>query len=281
VREIHTDAIISAVARLCIESCYYLDNDITDAIRKACDEEESPLGRKVLNKILENAESAASEQIPLCQDTGMALVFLELGQDVHIIGGDLYQAIEEGIRQGYTQGYLRKSVVNRPFSVRVNTKDNTPPVIHTDVVSGDHLKISVLPKGSGSENMTRLAMLKPSEGRSGILEFVVKAVEEAGGNPCPPTIVCVGIGGTSDKAAVLAKKAMLRRVGQPNPNAEVAELESELLRQINLLGIGPQGFGGRTTALAVHVEAFPTHMAMLPVVVSLQCHSARYKETML
>jgi fumarate hydratase subunit alpha len=278
VREIRTDDITSAVASLCIESCYHLGNDILDAIRQARNSEESPLGREVLDRILENASIAASEEIPLCQDTGITLVFLELGQDVHIIGGDLYQAVEEGVRQGYAQGYLRKSVVKQPFSARINTKDNTPPIIYTNVVSGDQLKIVVLPKGSGSENMTRLAMLKPSEGRQGIVKFVVKAVEDAGSNPCPPIVVCVGIGGTSDKAAALAKKAMLRKVGQPNPDTEVAELERELLKRVNALGIGPQGFGGGTTALAVHIEVFPTHVAMLPVVVNLQCHSARHKE---
>ncbi len=209
------------------------------------------------------------------------MVFLEVGQEVHITGGDLYGAVEEGVRKGYAEGYLRKSLVRQPFSARVNTKDNTPPVIHTEIVPGDQLKITVMPKGGGSENMSSLRMLSPGEGRTGVIDFVVKAAESVGSNPCPPLIVGVGIGGTAERAMMLAKKSLLRPVGAPHPDPEVAELEGEILRQINALGIGPQGFGGRITVLAVHVETFPAHIASLPVAVNFQCHSARHKEAVL
>jgi fumarate hydratase subunit alpha len=243
--------------------------------------EKSPVGREVLDRILENAEVSVREGIPLCQDTGTALVFLELGQDAHIVGGDLYNAVNEGVRQGYDEGYLRKSMVRQPHSARVNTKDNTPAVIYTDIVRGDKLKITVMPKGGGGENMTRLAMLTPARGRQGIIDFVVNAVDEAGSNPCPPVIVGVGIGGTAERTLMLAKRALLRKVGEPNPDAEVAELEKEILKRINNLGVGPMGYGGRVTALAVHIEVFPAHIASMPVAVNLQCHSARHKEAML
>jgi fumarate hydratase subunit alpha len=209
------------------------------------------------------------------------VVFLEIGQEVHIIGGDLYAAVEEGVRQGYTQGYLRKSIVNKPLSARINTKDNTPPVTHIEIVPGDRLKITVMPKGAGAENMSRLAMLNPSDGRQGVIDLVVRTVDEAGGNPCPPLIIGLGIGGTPEKAMLLAKKALLRKVTEPNPDPEIAELETEILSQVNALGIGPLGFGGTTTALAVHAEVMPTHIASLPVAVNLQCHSTRHKETTL
>jgi len=211
----------------------------------------------------------------------MAVVFLEIGQEAHIIGGDLYTAIEEGVRQGYSQGYLRKSIVSRPFSARINTKDNTPPVIHTEIIPGDQVKVAVMPKGAGAENMSTLAMLKPGNGRNGIIDLAVKTVEEAGGSPCPPVIVGVGIGGTSEKAMLLAKKALLRPVTEPNPDPEVAELEKEILGRVNDLGIGPLGFGGRATVLAVHAEVMPTHIASLPVAVNLQCHCARHKEAVI
>jgi fumarate hydratase subunit alpha len=219
--------------------------------------------------------------MPLCQDCGTAVVFLEIGQDTHIIGGDLYAAIEKGVRQGYTEGYLRKSIVSQPFSVRINTNDNTPPVIHAEIVPGDRIKVIVMPKGGGAENMSRLAMLKPGEGREGIVGLALKTVQEAGANPCPPLIVGLGIGATAESVMFLAKKALLRPVGEPNPDPEIAGLEKELLRRINGLGIGPMGFGGRTTALAVHAEVRPTHIASLPVAVNLQCHSARHKEAVL
>lgn len=280
-KDIDCSEVTETVARLCQEANFDLGEDVLDVLRRARESEESPLGRQVLEQILENANIAKSERIPLCQDCGTTVVFLEVGQDAHISGGDLYAAVEEGVRQGYSQGYLRKSIVSQPFSARVNTKDNTPSIIHVEMVAGDNLHITVMPKGGGSENMNRLAMLKPAEGRRGVIDFVVKAVEEAGSNPCPPVIVGVGIGGTADKAMILAKKAPLRKVGEPNADPEIAELEREILERINSLGIGPEGFGGRTTALAVHAEVFPTHIASLPVAVNLQCHSARYKEAVL
>lgn len=280
-REIEAKEITQAVSRLFKEACYNLPDDVLTALRQAREVEESPVGREVLDRILENADVSVIKGIPLCQDTGTALVFLELGQDAHIVGGDLYNAVNEGVRQGYDEGYLRKSMVRQPHSARVNTKDNTPAVIYTDVVPGDKLKITVMPKGGGGENMTRLAMLTPARGRQGIIDFVVKAVDEAGSNPCPPVIVGVGIGGTAERTLMLAKRALLRKVGEPNPDAEVAELEKEILKRINNLGIGPMGYGGRVTALAVHVEVFPAHIASMPVAVNLQCHSARHKEAIL
>ena len=280
-KEIHVNAIVQTVARLCQEANFFLGEDVLKALREARDGEESPVGRETLQQILQNADIAAKEHLPLCQDCGSAVILLKVGQEVNINGGDLYAAVEEGVRQGYAQGYLRKSIVHHPFSARINTKDNSPPIIHTEIVPGEQLRIIVMPKGGGSENMTRLAMLKPAQGRQGVVEFVTRAVEEAGSNPCPPIIVGVGIGGTADKAMLLAKEALLRPVGKANPEPEVSELEEELLRQINALGIGPQGFGGRTTALAVHIEVFPCHIASLPVAVNLQCHSARYKEAVL
>jgi fumarate hydratase subunit alpha len=280
-REIDAKKVTETVARLFQEANFFLGDDVLNSLKQAVKEEESPLGRQVLEQILENADIAAKEHIPICQDCGFAVVYLELGQDVHIVGGDLYAAVEEGVRQAYSEGYLRKSIVRQPFSARVNTKDNTPAVIHTDIVPGDKLNITVLPKGGGSENMSRLAMLKPSDGRQGVIDFVVRAVDEAGSNPCPPVIVGVGIGGTSDQAMILAKKALLRQVGEPNSDPEVAELEKEILERVNNTGVGPQGFGGRTTALAVHAEVFPAHIASLPAAVNLQCHAARHKEATL
>jgi fumarate hydratase subunit alpha len=280
-REISVTDIANTVARLCQEANFDLGADVLDSLKQARGKEESPLGQQVLDQILENDSIATNERIPICQDCGTAVVFLEVGQDAHIIGGDLYTAVQEGVRQGYKEGYLRKSIVGQPFSARVNTKDNTPAMIHLDMVPGNRLKITVMPKGGGSENMSRLHMLTPAKGRQGVIDFVVNSVAEAGSNPCPPLIVGVGIGGMADKAMILAKKALLRRVGEPNPDPEVAELEREILERVNNLGIGPEGFGGRTTALAVHAEAFPTHIAMLPVAVNLQCHAARHKEAVL
>lgn len=280
-KEIDAGEVIETVARLCQESNYFLPEDVAVALRESADREESPLGREILRQILENADIAAKEHLPLCQDCGCAVVLLEVGQDVHIKGGELFIAVEEGVRKGYAEGYLRKSMVCQPFSARVNTKDNCPPVIHTKMVPGDHLKVVLMPKGGGSENMSRLTMLLPAQGRQGVVDYVLKAVEEAGSNPCPPVIVAVGIGGTADKAVLLAKEALLRSVGEPNPDSEVADLERELLQRINALGIGPQGFGGTTTALAVHVEVFPCHIASLPLAVNIQCHSARHKEAVL
>ncbi len=280
-RDIKAEEITKAVSHLFQEANLFLEDDVMDSLKRAREIEESPVGRDVMDRILENANISAQEGIPLCQDTGTAVVFLELGQDAHIVGGDLYAAVNKGVRQGYEEGYLRKSIVRQPYSARVNTKDNTPAVIHTDIVPGDKLKITVMPKGGGAENMARLGMLTAAMGRQGIVDFVVSTVEQAGSNPCPPVIVGVGIGGTAEKTITLAKKALLRKVGEPSPDAEVAELEKEILERINNLGIGPMGYGGRVTALAVHAEAFPCHIASLPVAVNLQCHSARHKEAVL
>jgi len=280
-RDIDAKEVTTTVSHLFQEANLFLPDDVLTCLKQARENEESPVGREVLDRILENAEISAREKIPLCQDTGAAVVLLELGQEVHITGGDLYTAVNEGVRQGYDEGYLRKSMVRQPYSARVNTKDNTPAIIYTDIVPGNKLKITVMPKGGGAENMTRLAMLSPARGRQGVIDFVVSAVDEAGSNPCPPVIVGVGIGGTAEKALMLAKRASLRKIGEPNPDAEVAELEKEILQRVNNLGIGPMGYGGRTTALAVHAEVFPAHIASLPVAVNLQCHSARHKEATL
>jgi len=280
-RELAATEITAAVARLCIEANYYLGEDVIAALQRARETEPSPAGQEILEQILENAQIAREDQMPLCQDCGLTVVFLELGQDVHVVGGDLHQAIQEGVRQGYKEGYLRKSIVEHPFSKRINTRDNTPAVIHTTVIPGDRLKIIVAPKGGGSENMSALAMLKPADGRQGVIDFVVKTVDRAGANPCPPIIVGVGIGGSAEKAMWLAKHSLLRPVGEPNPDPEVAGLERDILARVNALGIGPQGLGGRTTALAVHVETHPCHIASLPVAVNIQCHSARHKEAVL
>ena len=280
-KEIKAGAVTETVSRLFQEACYHLPEDVLAAIKKAREKEESPVACNVLDRILQNAEIAAKGKIPLCQDTGAAVIFLELGQEVHITSGDLYAAVNEGVRQGYDKGYLRKSIVRQPFSARVNTRDNTPAIIHTTIVPGDRLKIIAMPNGFGSENMSRLAMLPPAKGRQGIIDYVVNCVAEAGSNPCPPFIVGVGIGGTAEKCITLAKKALLRKVGQSNPDVEVAQLEEEILQQVNSLGIGAMGYGGKITALAVHIEIFPTHIAGLPVAVNFQCHSARYKEAIL
>ncbi len=280
-REIQASQITETVARLAIEANHYLGEDVIAALKRAREIEESPAGRDVLDQLLKNVEIARQGVFPLCQDTGVAVVVVELGQDVHIVGGDFYDAIHAGVRKGYTEGYLRKSMVAQPFSERKNTKDNTPAMIHTDIVPGDKLKITIMPKGGGCENMSALAMLTPSAGRKGVIDFVVNTIDKAGSNPCPPTIVGVGIGGSADQAMWLAKKALLRPLGQPNPDAETAALEKELLERINNLGIGPMGLGGRTTALAVHALVTPCHIASMPVGVNVQCHSARYKEAVL
>ncbi len=277
-RNIEAKKITEAVARLSQEANFFLPDDVLKVLEQAKKTEESPLGKETLDQILDNARLAREEQMAICQDCGVAVIFLEIGQEAHITGGDLYEAINEGVRQGYAKGYLRKSMVHQPFSARVNTKDNTPAVIHADIVPGDKLKITIMPKGGGSENMSRLFMLTPARGRQGIIDSVIQAVDEAGSNPCPPIIVGVGIGGTAEKAMALAKKALLREVGQHNPEAEVATLEKELLQRVNALGIGPQGYGGGTTALAVNVETFPAHIASMPLAVNLQCHAARHKE---
>ena len=280
-KEINVSRITEEVARLCRDASCSLPEDVINALKRALKTEQSPVGRQALEQIIENAKLAESEQLAICQDCGTTVVYLEIGQDVHIVGGNLYEAVNEGVRRGYHEGYLRKSMVNRPYSSRVNTGDNTPAVISTDIVPGDKLKITIVPKGGGSENMSRLFMLTPSKGRQGIIESVVKAVDEAGSNPCPPIIVGVGIGGTAEKAMELAKKSLLRKIGEHNPDPETAELERELLDRINALGIGPQGYGGTVTALGVNVETFPAHIASMPLAVTLQCHAARHKETVL
>jgi len=280
-REIKTDDITQTVARLFEHSCHYLPQDVLAALKKAREKEKSPVSRDVLDRLLENVDVAGKEQIPLCQDTGLSIIWLELGQEARITGGDLYTAVNEGVRQGYANGYLRKSVVAQPFSARVNTKDNTPADIWTEIVPGDKLKITVMPKGGGSENMSRLTVLSPAQGRQGIIDFVVNRVDESGSNPCPPVIVGVGIGGTTEKTMMLAKKALLRKVGEPNPDPDVAEMEREILTRCNNLGIGAMGYGGTVTALAVHVEVFPCHIASLPVAVNMQCWCDRHEEAVL
>jgi fumarate hydratase subunit alpha len=280
-REIEAKTVTETISNLLQDACYHLSGDVVTALKSAADREESSVARGVLSKLLENADTAARGEIPLCQDTGMAVVFLELGQEVHIVGGDLYEAVQEGTRRAYGEGYLRKSVAARPFSARTNTRDNTPAVIHTTIVPGDSLKIAALSKGFGSENMSGLAMLTPAKGRQGVIDFVVNRVAEAGANPCPPIIVGVGIGGTAEKCMLLAKHSLLRKVGEPHADSEVAELEGEILRRVNDLGIGAMGYGGRITALAVHVEVFPAHIASLPVAVNIQCHSVRHREAVL
>jgi len=280
-REIKAEDITCAIADLCQKANFELGDDVLQALEQARRVEESPLARDALDKLIENAAIAREERLPLCQDCGTAVVFLEVGQEVHIAGGDLDTAIAEGVCQGYDKGYLRKSIVKQPFSKRTNTGDNTPPVIHTKIVPGDRLKIAVMSKGSGAENMSRLAMLKPGAGSEGIVETVVKTVSDAGSNPCPPIIIGLGIGGTAEKAMLMAKEALLRETGKPNPDQEVASLEKEILTEVNKLGIGALGLGGTVTALAVHAEAAPTHIASLPLAVNLQCHSARHREVIL
>lgn len=279
-REITAPQISDTVARLCQEAATDLPSDVLDALRSALAAEDSPRARRVLEMLVRNAEMAGREQLPLCQDTGTTIIFLEVGQDAHI-QGDLRDALMKGVARGYTEGYLRKSMVVQPFSARINTGDNTPPVVHIEIVPGDRLRITVMLKGGGCENMSRLAILKPGEGRQGVIDFAVRAVEEAGGNPCPPVIVGVGIGGTAEYAMYLAKKALLRRVGEHNADPETADLERALLERVNSTGLGPMGWGGRTTALGVNVEVYPTHITSLPVGVNLQCHSARFKTAVL
>lgn len=280
-REINVNKVTETVSRLCQEANFFLPDDVLEALEKARNTEESPTGQQTLDQILANAKLAKNEQIAICQDCGATVIYLDIGQDVHFTGGDLYKAINDGVKDGYEKGYLRKSMVKQPFSARINTKDNTPAIIHTTIVPGDKLNITVVTKGGGSENMSRLHMLTPADGRQGIIDAVVKAVDDAGSNPCPPIIVGVGIGGTAERAMELAKKSLLRKVGDHNPDAEVAELEKDLLKRINALGIGPQGFGGRNTALAVNIETFPSHIASMPMAINMQCHAARHKEATL
>jgi fumarate hydratase subunit alpha len=280
-RTIHCRDITDTVALLAEESNFYLPHDVEKAIGECLVEEESPLGKEVLGILLENARIAREEKIPICQDCGFTVIFIEVGQDLRIEGGGLAEAIEEGVRRGYTSAYLRKSIVKDPLFERRNTKDNTPPVIHMEIVPGDKLRVIVAPKGGGSENMSALAMLKPSQGLNGVKDFVLEAVERAGSNPCPPVVVGIGIGGTAEKAMLLAKKAIMRNLGSSHPDPRFAEFERDLLAEINALGIGPEGFGGRSTALGVQIETFPCHIASLPVAVNLQCHAARHREAVI
>lgn len=276
-RNIKASDISEAIAGLCARACCELSQDIRKAIRDAILQEESPIGREILEQLEVNADIAKNESIPICQDTGIVVVLVELGQDAHIYGGSLSQAINDGIAKGYREGYLRKSVVSHPLD-RSNTGDNTPAVIHYELVPGDKLKIALLPKGAGSENMSTVRMLNPSAGIDGVKKAVLDTVRSAGANACPPLIVGIGLGGTMEKAALLAKKALLRRIDEPNPNPSNAHLEQELLELLNRTGIGPAGLGGRVTALAVHVESYPCHIASLPLAVNLQCHAARHLE---
>jgi fumarate hydratase subunit alpha len=279
-KEVSTRRIIDVVERLCIDSNIYLNDDIRESLTEAQRLEESESGKTVLKSLVRNAEIAAGEGMAICQDTGMAVVFVRMGQDVRITGGSLTEAINEGVRRGYQKGYLRCSIVEDPI-IRKNTGDNTPAVIHYDIVEGDQLQIDVVPKGFGSENMSALKMLKPSDGVEGIRRFVVETVSNAGPNPCPPVIVGVGIGGSMEKCALLAKKALLRKVGSKNPKKHLEDLERLLLEEINMLGIGPAGLGGRATALGVMIEAYPTHIAGLPVAVNISCHATRHRSAVL
>lgn len=277
-RIIEAGKITEAVRKMAMDACKILPDDVKEALNKALTAEESTLGKKVLEELIKNAKTAKEENLPLCQDTGLAVVFIELGQDVHV-EGNLVEAVNEGVRKGYEEGYLRKSVCD-PFT-RKNTGDNTPAIVHLEIVPGDKLKLQFAAKGGGSENMSALAMLKPAEGVDGIKRFVREKIIQASGNPCPPLVVGVGIGGSMERAAYLAKKALMRKVGEPNPDPEIAKLERELLGVINDTGVGPMGYGGRVTALAVHVLAQPCHIASLPVAMNINCHSHRHAEIIL
>ncbi len=279
-KEIQAKEITDVVEKLCVDACTRLGEDWWQAIDNAIAQEESPLGKDMLRIVKENARLAADTGEAICQDTGLAVVFLEIGQDVHVVGGDLYEAVNEGVRRGYVNGYLRKSVVKDPL-IRENTGDNTPAIIHVQIVPGSDLKIVVAPKGAGSENSSGLKMLKPADGKDGVVNFVLKTVEAAGPNACPPIVLGVGIGGNLETSALLAKKALLRPLGRRHPEPHIAGLEEELLELVNKTGIGPQGLGGRITALDVHVEVYPTHIASLPVAVNIQCHASRHSEAVL
>lgn len=274
-REIEVDEMTRQIRDMCIQANHYLSEDMACAMKEAVEKEQDPLGKKILGQLEENLKIAGEEQIPICQDTGMAVIFMEIGQDVHFTGGDLGQAVEEGVRRGYAEGYLRKSVVGDPL-IRENTKDNTPVVLHTSVVPGDQVTITVAPKGFGSENMSRIAMLKPAQGVEGVKQVILDTVQEAGPNACPPLVVGVGIGGTFEKAALLAKQALTRPVGEKAKDAHIRSLEEEMLEKVNRSGIGPAGLGGHVTALAVNINTYATHIAGLPVAVNLCCHVNRH-----
>lgn len=278
-RIINSSEIMKIVKDMCIEANIYLGNDVKHAIKEYEQKEESLLGKNILNILIKNCEIAEEKQIPICQDTGMSVFFVKIGQEVYIEGENITDAINEGVRQGYEDGYLRKSVVS-PID-RINTKDNTPSIIHYDIVEGENIVIEFAPKGFGSENMSKLKMLKPSDGIDGIKKFIIETVKEAGPNPCPPIVVGVGIGGTVEKCAQIAKKSLLRDIGNHNEDKNIKQLEIDILKDINKLGIGPQGLGGNTTALAVNIETFPTHIAGLPVVVNINCHASRHKKAII
>lgn len=280
IREVDANEITDTVARLCMEANYYLDQNVLNAFKNAKEKEVSPVCKYVFDQLIENANIARVEQVPICQDTGFAVIFIELGQDVHIINGNLEDAINAGVKRGYVEGYLRKSIVAHPFK-RTNTGDNTPAVIHYKLVPGDKIKVTVAPKGGGSENMSGLKMLKPADGIEAVQKYVLDQVIKAGPNPCPPIVVGIGIGGTFEKCALLAKEALLRPIGQPNPAPDIAALETKLLDEINKTGIGPQGLKGLVTALAVNIEIYPVHIASLPVAVNINCHAIRHKTAIL
>ncbi len=280
-RELDVARITEAVRDLSIETNIHLPDDVKKALRDALAEEESLLGKEILQVILDNHDIAEKEKMPICQDTGAAIVFLEVGQDVHLTGGDLEEAVNEGVRQGYSEGYLRKSMVGDPVIQRKNTTDNTPSIVYTRIVPGDKVGIVFAPKGGGAENMSEVRMMTAADGIEGVKDFVVDRVSRSGGNPCPPIVVGVGIGGCFERSALLAKEALMRTIGEPNPDPEFDSVEKELLERINNLGIGPQGLGGRTTALAVHVKTLPCHIASMPVAVNIQCHASRHGERIL
>ena len=275
-RKVKDNIISEALQEMVQEANFYLGEDLLEALKKAEKREESPVSKNILKQLQRNAEIAARKKVPVCQDTGYVVVFLEIGREV-FIEGDVYTAINRGVRKGYKEGYLRNSIVRDPFD-RKNTGDNTPAVIYTEITSGDRIKITVLPKGGGSENMSRVKMLKPADGREGVKEFIVETVKKAGANPCPPLVVGVGIGGTFDKAALLSKKALARNIGSENEDPELAKLEDKWLAEVNKTGVGPQGLGGMITALDLNIETYPCHIASLPVAVNLNCHAARHKE---
>lgn len=277
VRDLDVRDIAAAVKTLCVTANYDLPVDVHDALAAAREAEESPVGRGVLGQLIENAGIAAADRVPICQDTGFAVVFAEVGQDVHLVGGDFAAAVDEGVRQGYRDGYLRKSVAEEPGHARRNTGDNTPAILHTTIVPGGKVRLTLMAKGGGAENMSSLSMLKPSQGWAGMVDAVVETVSRAGSNPCPPVVIGVGIGGTIDVVTLLAKKALLREIGSTHPDARIAAMEDELLAKINALGIGPQGLGGTVTALDVFIEEMPCHIASLPLAVNVQCHAQRHK----
>lgn len=281
IREIKAIQIKDTVKELFLKANFSINNDLINLLEDSLKKETSPLGKYALNMIIENSKIASLKKLPLCQDTGLGIVFIEIGQNVHVIGGDFKESINEGVKEAYEEGFLRKLVVDDPLFERKNTHTNTPATIYTDIIPGDIIKILVIPKGFGAENMSALTMLKPTDSKETVVNFVVETVRKAGGNPCPPTIIGVGIGGTIDSVMLLAKKAIFRRVGQHNPNEKYAELEAEILERVNNLGIGPAGLGGNITSLAVHVDYLPTHIAGLPLAVNICCHSARYAKGIL